>query len=73
MNSQNVLTVPDPQQNRDIHYCIRMTAEERSKLNALAHQLRVPTARMVRHFLFQAVEFYIAQQDVTECENVQRP
>ena len=50
-----------------------MTAEERSKLNALAHQLRVPTARMVRHFLFQAVEFYIAQQDVTECENVQRP
>jgi hypothetical protein len=66
MNAQNPLTLPIPEQPREIRYCLRLTLAERTRLNQLAKQLNLPTAVMVRHFLFQAVEFYSRQQGEPE-------
>jgi predicted DNA-binding protein len=69
MNTQIALTLPTPEQTREVHYCLRLTQAERTRLNMLAKRLNVPTAVMVRHILFQAVDVYEEQAGTIDGES----
>ncbi len=59
MNNQpNPLSLPTRQPARTDSLSIRLSAEERAAVDALARRLHVPTSHMARHFLMQAVTYH---------------
>jgi AraC-like DNA-binding protein len=56
------LTPPQPQPKREHIFSVRLTAAERQAIQQLARQMQVSPSHLARHFLMQAVEYYIHKE-----------
>jgi AraC-like DNA-binding protein len=53
---------PQPQPKRKHIFSVRLTAAERQEIQQLARQMTVSPSHLARHFLMQAVEYYIRKE-----------
>jgi hypothetical protein len=74
MNNQSIpLSLPTRQPARTDSLSIRLSADERAAVDALAGKLHVPTSHMARHFLLQAVTHYIQRMQIAVPLNGETP
>lgn len=67
MDEHIIPTLPSRQPTRKHIFAIRLTKGERTEIEALAKQLKLPDSFMARHFILEAVAYH---RDIQKGERV---
>lgn len=62
MQKPTVPTLPVRQPKRKRIFAMRMTDEERARIEELAKHLNLPASYMARHFILEAVAYHATKQ-----------
>lgn len=58
-----LISPPEPELRREHIFSVRLTSVERKAITGLAWQMNVSPSYLVRHFLMQAVDYYVEDKE----------